>query len=141
MSESMVEMTEADARELEFYRRSDAIQSERAKNKRSGAQLYAAVKRAISNNPDCFEELLDRARAARDQGAPFSVPTALAVMRYEGFDTRLYAGLVAFIGRELILADRSLAGTVLIRRGPVVSPMYPELADCELTGTVDFEDN
>lgn len=30
MSDAMVEMTEADARELEFYRHSDAVQSERA---------------------------------------------------------------------------------------------------------------
>lgn len=141
MSEGMVEMTEADARELEFYRRSDAIQSERAKNKRSGAQMFAAVKRAISNNPDCFEELLDRARAARDRGATLSVNDTLVVMKHEGFDTRLYAGLGPFVGRELILVDRSLAGTVVIRRGPVVSLLYPELADCELTGTVDFEDN
>ena len=100
MSEGMVEMTEADARELEFYRRSDAVQSERAKNKRSGAQMFAAVKRAISNNPDCFEELLDRARAARDRGATLSVNDTLVVIFQSTLPRRGATALQCIAGRR-----------------------------------------
>lgn len=137
MSDAMVEMTEADARELEFYRHSDAVQSERAANKRSGAKMYAAVKRTINNNPECFAELLARARAARARGRKFCVNGELVVMARDGVDTSLYRGLGAYLGRELIMEDRGLSGTVSIRHGKVVSQQYPDLADLEMSATVE----
>ena len=137
MSEGMVEMTEADARELEFYRRNDAVQAEVAANKQSGAQMYAAVKRAMNNNRECFDELLRRARATQKLHLKFCVNDELVIMTRDGVDTSGYRGLGAYLGRELIMEDRSLAGTVPIRHGKVVSKQYPNLAGLEMSATVE----